>query len=171
MSSCVNFNNHLSFDMDSYNGFKIEDFESPEPDLKASFENRLYGTDDSETLNGGQGFDYIDGRGGDDLIIGSNEADFILGGDGNDVISGGNGDDIISGGAGNDTFVIEFFDKGVDKITDFTVGEDTIEIRGFGSDVNVDYNQDTGSLSVDGEEIARLDVGLDNFNDDSYEVF
>ncbi len=67
--------------------------------------------------------------------------------------------------------MFEFFDDGVDTVTDFKVGEDTIQIQGVGSNANVDYNRDTGSLSVNGEEIANLDVGLDGWGDDSYEVF
>ncbi|ELS04118.1 putative calcium-binding protein [Xenococcus sp. PCC 7305] len=189
MSSIVDYNDPLLSNINSQNGFKIEDFEGLKELKGTSGNDLIYATNDNELINGGDGFDYIDGQGGNDVISGGDEMDFILGGDGNDLISGGNGDDMIdggaghdivyggsgsdqlSGGAGDDVFVFEFFDDGVDTISDFKVGEDTIKIHGAGSDANVDYNQDTGSLSVNGEEIAKLDAGLDGWNDDSYEVF
>ncbi len=172
MSSYVNYNNPLLSDLNPHDGFKVEGLENHEPELSLTSESKLLSPKNSS--------ESIDGLGGNILLSGGDDAEVLVGGDGNDVIDGGAGDDLINGGAGNDqltggagkdTFVFEFFDPGVDTITDFKVGEDTIEIRGFGSDANVDYNQDTGSLSVNGEEIAKLDVGLDNFNDDNYEVF
>ena len=189
MSSIVDYNNPLLSNISSQNGFKIEDFEGLKEFNGTSGNDLLYGTDENELINGGAGFDYIDGQGGDDVISGGDEMDFILGGAGNDLISGDNGNDMINGGdghdiiaggagsdqlaggAGNDVFVFEFFDDGVDTVTDFKVDEDTIKINGVGAGANVDYNQDTGSLSVNGEEIAKLDAGLDGWNDDSYEVF
>ncbi len=189
MSSIVDYNNPLLSETNSQNGFQIEDFEGLKEFTETSGNDLLYQTNDSEFIDGDAGFDYIDGQGGNDLISGGDEIDFIMGGDGSDVISGDHGDDLIlggdgddaisggagsdqlSGGAGSDTFVFEFFDDGVDTVTDFQVGEDTIQIKGVGSDANVNYDRDTGSLSANGEEIAKLDAGLDGWSDDSYEVF
>jgi Ca2+-binding RTX toxin-like protein len=150
-------------------------------------ENRLRGGNLNDISDGGSGFDFLDGTGGDDQLSGSNDLDFILGGDGNDflngdagnnLIMGGNGDDIINGGAGedslsggsgNDTFVLEFFGN-VDTINDFNVNEDIIRIKGVGDDTKVEYDKETGKLSIDGRDIAQLDAGL-NINDNNYEIF
>jgi Ca2+-binding RTX toxin-like protein len=159
-------------------------------------ENRLKGTDFSDSirggnlndiLDGGSGFDFLDGKGGDDQLSGGADIDFILGGDGNDILSGdagndlimgGNGNDIINGGegedalyggSGSDTFVLEFFGN-VDKINDFNVNEDIIRIKGVGDDAKVEYDKETGKLSIDGQDIAQLDAGL-NINDNNYEIF
>ena len=189
MSSIANSIEFMSSEPNYDDGFQLADFEGLEELFRNEGNEPIYGSNNSDTLPGAAGFDYIDGQGGDDLISGGDDLDFILGGTGDDIISGDNGDDLIDGGAGNDlinggsgndmirggagndTFVFEFFDDGVDTVTDFTVGEDTIQIKGVGSDATVDYDQDTGSLSVNGEEIAKLDVGLDDWSDDSYEVF
>ena len=172
MTSYVNYNNPLLSDLDSHDGFKVEGLGNHELELSLTSESKL--------LPPKSGSESIDDLGGNSLLGEGDDAKVLVGGDGNDVLDGGTGNDLINGGAGNDrltggagndTFVLEFFDPGIDTITDFKVGEDTSEIRGFGSNANVDYNQETGSLSVNGEEIAKLDVGLENFNDDSYEVF
>ena len=47
-----------------------------------------------------------------------------------DRISGGSGNDTIRGGGGNDTFVFAKND-GNDTITDFTIGQDQIQLNGF----------------------------------------
>lgn len=159
-------------------------------------ENDLSGTEESDSIkggnlndiiNGGNGFNYLNGQNGDDVINGGDDIDFILGGDGNDIINGGKGNDMIMGqagddiinggegndmimgGSGNDTFVLEFFDS-VDTISDFNVDEDKVRIKGVGANADVKYDEATGKLSVDGQDIADLGVGLE-FDDDNYEIF
>jgi hypothetical protein len=65
----------------------------------------ICGSEDADTIIGGQGNDIIYGRGGDDTIIGASGDDFIFGEEGNDTIAGGAGDDTLSGGDGDDTIV------------------------------------------------------------------
>ena len=67
-----------------------------------SFDLR-FGTNDDETLEGGEGRDMIFGRGGDDTIRGGAGNDILSGGDGDDTIDGGEGHDFILGGDGDDT--------------------------------------------------------------------
>ena len=64
-----------------------------------------------DTLNGGNGNDYLYGYGGNDILNGDAGDDVLLGGSGNDTLNGGAdndalygqaGDDILNGGAGND---------------------------------------------------------------------
>jgi Ca2+-binding RTX toxin-like protein len=88
----------------------------------------LFGTDCNDSISGLAGDDYIRGGAGDDTIFGNEGKDALIGGTGNDILVGGNGNDILTGGAGNDRFV--FGDGtaslGIDRLNDFTSGEDAI---------------------------------------------
>jgi len=76
----------------------------------------LNGTNNADTLNGGQGNDILIGNGG------------------NDTLTGGAGSDILIGGAGNDTFVFKSITDSppgagnFDVITDFTHNADHIDL-------------------------------------------
>ena len=61
---------------------------------------------------------------------GTEAADTLTGGAGDDTITGLGGDDTLTGGAGADTFVFAS-GHGADTITDFTDGEDTIDLSAF----------------------------------------
>ncbi len=96
----------------------------------------IYGEKGNDFISGGNGQDTIYGGKGNDLISGGKGDDRLFGGKGNDVIYGDNGDDLIQGGQGNDVltggkgkdrFQLAL-NAGTDTITDFTVGEDVIEL-------------------------------------------
>ena len=125
------------------------------------------------------GDDVLDGGRGNDLLYGGFGNDLVVGGSGNDTIIGGFGDDTLEGGKGADTFVFGNFGAqdangddvnifgatpgdGVDTIVGFNVDEDQIVFKGIDPDaVDVVYDAATGSLSIDGEDVAILDPGLD----------
>jgi Ca2+-binding RTX toxin-like protein len=67
-------------------------------------------------------------------LTGSGFADRLTGGAGDDTITGGAGNDKLAGGAGADTFAFAAPGDGIDIITDFTVGQDVLQISaaGFG---------------------------------------
>jgi serralysin len=96
--------------------------------LPTAGDDVLFGTDDRDSIAGLAGDDYIRGGASDDIIFGNEGKDALIGGTGNDILAGGNGNDILTGGAGNDRFV--FGDGtaslGIDRINDFTSGEDAI---------------------------------------------
>ena len=85
---------------------------------------------ENDLVNGGWGDDFIRGQDGDDNLFGSLGDDSIGGGAGNDRIQGGLGNDILAGNSGFDNFVFDeaIGSDNVDFITDFVVGEDTIEL-------------------------------------------
>lgn len=56
-----------------------------------------------DTLNGGDGDDFLYGYGGNDVLDGGADDDVVMGHTGNDTIDGGSGDDALYGGTGNDT--------------------------------------------------------------------
>ncbi|WP_293875024.1 calcium-binding protein [Sphingomonas sp. UBA978] len=102
-------------------------------------DDRIYGTNDAETLRAGAGNDWINGRGGNDTIIG---------GTGNDTLGGGSGNDtyIFNRGDGQDTILdgIDYWDGG-------NGGNDTI-VLGAGilaSDVTVSQQANGRDLKLD----------------------
>ncbi|WP_170348571.1 MULTISPECIES: M10 family metallopeptidase [Ruegeria] len=97
----------------------------------------LQGGVGKDTISGGNGWDTLRGGNGSDIIDGGLGNDAIFGGKGIDTIIGGAGVDTMTGGIGTDTFVFnDITDSGTkgslaDKITDFTQGEDKIDLSGI----------------------------------------
>lgn len=62
----------------------------------------LYGDAGKDLLKGEAGFDALYGGGDNDRLLGGGDADILNGGDGDDTLRGGTGDDQLYGDAGND---------------------------------------------------------------------
>ena len=91
----------------------------------------LRGNTLDNVLTGGDGRDLILGGGGNDTFHGGLSDDTINGGAGNDHLNGGLGNDRLVGNLGLDTFVFDTALNGttnVDRITDFSVADDTIHL-------------------------------------------
>jgi serralysin len=91
------------------------------------------GSNTHDYINGSDGDNVLSGNGGVDRLYGWGGNDTLSGGDGIDLLSGGAGNDFLTGGAENDTFIFDVYgagpvDIGKDVITDFTVGQDHIQI-------------------------------------------
>ena len=115
----------------------------------------IFGQAGSDILYGHTGDDYIDGgadndglRGGtgNDILLGQAGNDWLIGDAGNDIIIGGLGNDLLTGGADSDTFIWLAGDYGVDHVTDFRYGTDTLDI--------------TDLLHIDQTDINNLDLLL-----------
>jgi Ca2+-binding RTX toxin-like protein len=98
--------------------------------------NIINGTPGNDNLTGTSGNDIINGSEGDDVLTGLRANDVLNGGDGNDILYGGKGfdtlngglgNDILEGSAGKDVFVLGA-GLGVDTISDFGNGQDTIQL-------------------------------------------
>ncbi|PQJ46343.1 adhesin [Vibrio jasicida] len=91
----------------------------------------------------------------DSYLVGGDTGINLIGGDGDDVLIGGLGSDILTGGDGSDTFkwTVDSVDEGaVDTITDFTVNEDSIDLRDVISDLNnpmIDMDDLLSHISAD----------------------
>ncbi len=109
-------------------------------------DDRIHGGSQGDTIVAGDGDDLVDGGAGQDLVDLGAGADVFLddaqgqyygndiidGGAGDDRLEIGAGDDVVTGGAGADRFVFGTVSAaiGEDTITDFTLGEDILEISG-----------------------------------------
>jgi len=93
--------------------------------------NSLISGNGNDTLNGLSGNDTLVGGNGNDRLIGGTGDDRLLGGAGNDTLYGGGGNDSLTGGAGADTFVFNtaLGVGNVDRVTDFSVVDDTIRLE------------------------------------------
>ncbi|MBG0789706.1 MAG: hypothetical protein H0S80_04320 [Desulfovibrionaceae bacterium] len=106
----------------------------------------LNGESGNDHLYGGAENDTLYGGGGDDELSGGSGSDALYGGDGNDMINAGTGlHDVVTLGSGNDTLHIDSNSListpdgdgpgGVGsmvEVTDFTAGEDQIDLNGYG---------------------------------------
>lgn len=110
-----------------------------------SSDNIIYGTLDRDVINGSDN---------NDKIWGSDDHDRLLGGKGDDRLTGDRGNDKLTGGSGRDIFVYESFapqDLGRDRITDFEVGIDKIELH---LDI---FSQLSPGQTLNPEEFAVVD--------------
>lgn len=153
--------------------------------------NTLIGNFLANNLAGGKGADVLSGGDGNDILRGNIGWDKLDGGNGNDFLDGGQGRDLLTGGAGSDIFyLVNALAKNADKITDFSVSDDTIQLNKAGfsqlshtgvldagsfvtgtaadDDDYIIYNPTTGALLYDadgngieaGVKIAVLGVDL-----------
>ena len=118
------------------------------------------GGDEVDIISGGAGVDNIMGAEGTDFMFGGTGDDIVRGGEGDDVVVGNEGSDVLISGGGSDIyefFADQFIEGDLDVILDFEIDQDAIVVIGS-TDVN--YNAQTGLVSVDGLEVASLNAGL-----------
>lgn len=112
-----------------------------------AFSGNFTGTGNSvaNVIFGGNGNDTLSGLDGNDELRGLNGADTLDGGNGDDLLVGGPGADVYTGGADLDTFRISNFESGTgaaaDRITDFTTGDDIVDLANWDADLNVPGNE------------------------------
>ena len=137
-------------------------------DLDSPADGGLNGGDD--LIYGGAGHDIIGGKGGHDILHGDEGSDQLFGDAGNDWLSGGSGVDALTGGGDSDIFALAL-NQGMDIITDFTIGEDWIELLGgisFAQTTRIQQQQDT-LLSFGDQALALLQgVTAEHLTADSF---
>ena len=92
--------------------------------------DRLVGTAGDDEIRGEEGNDTLFGKGGHDILRGDEGNDSLSGGGGNDRLRGDKGDDTLTGGTGNDRFIFNL-QGGDDIVTDFTDGQDRLDVTNF----------------------------------------
>ena len=85
---------------------------------------------EGHTLEAGAAGETLAGGDGRDVLIGGAGDDVLRGGAALDVLRDGAGSDTLTGGAGADLFVLAW-DETPDTITDFTPGEDRLDLSGW----------------------------------------
>ncbi|WP_416171598.1 calcium-binding protein, partial [Brevirhabdus pacifica] len=115
------------------------------------------------SVNGEKWAETLSGTDADDLLAGRGGNDTLLGGAGDDWLIDGTGADVMTGGAGADTFV--FVDDGrMDTVTDFTPGEDRLDLSDFALLYSMDQlslvQKDYGVLIEIGDDRIRLEGGI-----------
>ena len=119
----------------------------------------------SDVIYGGGGADILRGGDGEDRLIGGSGADWLYGDGGADCLFGGDGDDqiileidadVVTGGKGADIF---FMRSGQGVITDFTPGEDVLNLATF-----VDFTSlwDVKKASVEAGGDIEIALGAEN---------
>jgi Ca2+-binding RTX toxin-like protein len=91
----------------------------------------LAGQAGDDSLRGGDGADRLYGGDDDDTLHGGSAADRLEGGNGADSLLGDGGNDTLTGGAGADIFAVTL-SGGADRITDFAIGEDRLDLSAHG---------------------------------------
>lgn len=90
-------------------------------------DDHIRGQAGDDWLVGGAGDDTLKGGGGADRLIGNSGQDDLRGGGGSDTLKGGQADDALTGNGGADVF--QFGARhGDDRVTDFQLGRDRVEI-------------------------------------------
>ncbi|MFK7876123.1 MAG: calcium-binding protein [Paracoccaceae bacterium] len=134
----------------------------------------MRGNKNDDSLHGGDGTDKLYGGAGDDALFGDLDRDFLRGDAGNDTLDGGLGNDNLTGGAGADVFVFRDESYGFDRVKDFEVGLDKIDLTDFGmsfSQVEALMEENVWGLRIDFgdrnvmffEDLVQSDLTADQF--------
>ena len=93
------------------------------------------------------GIENVNAGGGNDIVSGSKSGNVLNGEAGDDVLYGGLGNDRLTGGSGDDIFKIK---KGRGKalITDYTSGEDRIQLLGGLTESDLTFTYANGDTKV-----------------------
>lgn len=133
---------------DAYTGAnRYEDVINFENAKGTSYADDVLGDTRNNKLWGMNGFDLLDGRDGKDTLYGGNGKDDLYGGDGADKLIGGRGNDFQWGEAGADHFIFQSIQDSVvgsnrDVIKDFSRAEnDRIDLSQIDADTTSGGNQ------------------------------
>ena len=121
---------------------------------------QMYGTNDADTIIGGDSNQDLRGNAGDDLVYGLAGNDSVRGNAGDDTLHGGTGNDTMFGHDGNDIFIgvdVESVNPGAgERDVLFGNGDNDTFVLG---DENLAYYQQNGSL--DYAWIKDFQINLD----------
>ena len=110
----------------------------------------ITGTDNNDTLTGGNFGDTLTGNDGNDVINGGAGNDTLKGNSGNDTLIGGKGNDHLEGSYGDDTYIWNLGD-GFDTIYDYNGGNTDNDTIKFGEGISFEdllFERDGNSLII-----------------------
>ena len=110
----------------------------------------ITGTDNNDTLTGGNFGDMLTGNDGNDVINGGAGNDTLKGNSGNDTLIGGKGNDRLEGSYGDDTYIWNLGD-GFDTIYDYNGGNTDNDTIKFGEGISFEdlsFERDGNSLII-----------------------
>ena len=123
-------------------------------------------------VTGNSGGNSLDGGSGNDVLWGLSGNDTLIGNSGNDRIIGGQGRDFLTGGIGNDLLVFSAVsDSGItsttrDVITDFTIGQDKIDLSQIDANAFLSGDQAFSFLSAKGAAFTGVAGQLNWYQED-----
>ncbi|WP_049844035.1 Ig-like domain-containing protein [Vibrio sp. VPAP30] len=157
---------HLQNPSDENSALTSSQFSSAHIDVghSGAGSDHVYGQGGVDIIYGASGNDVLDGGEGNDGLRGGSGEDRLIGGAGEDILIGGLGDDILTGGVDDDIFKfvdqdhtnseIDIRDGERDIITDFTKGEDKIDISEI---LHTDANDTVDSLLQE----HKIDIAIE----------
>ena len=114
---------------------------------------RLTGTEEADRLQGNARGEIIEGFAGDDRLYGALGNDVLVGAEGRDLLAGGGNNDVFRFDALSDSYRTAT-ENHTDRLLDYTVGEDTIDLSALGfTRLGNGYN---GTLDVVVNEAKNL---------------
>lgn len=126
----------ITLDLDGGDGIDLLDLSQAAEAVEVNLTESTLGTSTAEN------FEQVTGTAFDDVITGDDQSN---------VIRGGSGNDVMAGGAGADIFVFFEADAGVDVITDFNFGEDSLLF--MTNDPGVTTENLLGNLTQFGDDV------------------
>ncbi|MBI3381036.1 MAG: ExeM/NucH family extracellular endonuclease [Aquabacterium sp.] len=94
-------------------------------------------------------------------INGTSRSETIVGTPGDDRITGGAGADVITGGAGRDVFVYTSLRDALDTLTDFTPGEDRIDLSAVAASLRASAGSGTDLIAAGFIQLVDTSAGLE----------
>jgi hypothetical protein len=138
--------------------------------LAGSFGNdRIDGGDGNDSLHGGEGNDRLGAGKGNDRLDARAGQDILRGGIGRDVLIGGTENDTLSGGVGPDRFVF-FRGDGLDIVTDFTPGEDDLDLTGAAPIKRISADGNDTVILLGRDQIVLTGVAPSDLSDGDFLV-
>jgi V8-like Glu-specific endopeptidase len=126
-----------------------------------SFQLKVYGKNENDTLTGSNKDDFLSGELGND---------YLFGGLGDDWLSGGAGNDQLRGGEGKDVFVIDVGSNQADLFLDFNPAQDVIV--GLTPEVRHDWLETSAGLQLSmyqtNSTVTLVGVALDQLAELSF---
>ena len=123
----------------------------------------LKGNSGNDRLQGGGDADRLEAGRGNDMLLGDRGADTLLGHAGNDTLNGGAGSDRLTGGAGADDFVFGIH-AGRDRITDFDLAQDDIDLAGGVRESSLRFTQAGTNLLITIQGKAGFELLIEDFS-------